>query len=204
MPGLFGKSEIRIAGKSGQHAYEIDIQVEELVEGFARLDGGVHRNGRESSVNGRVAVYGGSAGDDARPHGEAGVDFIAPRFETLKIAAHVADAGDSKRKKHGKLILLAPEVDVHVPQAGDKELAAPVDDTRVVKKSSGNGCACGDYGRDLVAIQDDRNVGARGAGRNVDDRYILNRDSGQATKAQDRKNCEKLHLEYCSGESKTA
>src|SRR5579862_7920537 len=100
--GLFGESEVRIAREAGQHPDKIYIQIEELIEGLACLDRSVYRNGGESSVDGRVAIHGRSAGDNARPYGPARVNFIAPRFETLEIAAHVANTGDPEREKHRK------------------------------------------------------------------------------------------------------
>ena len=64
-----------------------------------------------------------------------GFDITLPGEERFEIAAHVADAGDAVGEKQRKQGVFAPggvgvhagEVNVHIPQAGDQEFAAAID-----------------------------------------------------------------------------
>src|SRR5581483_8080732 len=82
---------------------------------------------RELWIVGRKAVNCRTARFYMRAESLARFDFAPPLLGAVQIAAHVAHACDSPGEVHRKLALLVPEVDVHVPEAGDEVLAAGLD-----------------------------------------------------------------------------
>ena len=101
----------------------------------------------------------------------------APGSERWPVAGHVAHASDAVGDVEREHVPSAGhgEVHVHVPQAGDQELAATVDDARTGGDSGGGGRTFGD---DAIAANDDVPIGARLSAASVDDgdvgeRYFL-------------------------------
>ena len=75
-----------------------------------------------------------ACGDDVRPEHRPGLYVVLPGEESVKIAAHVAHAGNSVGQKQWEKNLFAPgrigvdacKMDMHVPKTGKKELSGGI------------------------------------------------------------------------------
>lgn len=177
---------------------EVHMLTSEKVYGIASFAGVSHDDRR--LVARRVAIEIGSGEEDLRAdkrRAEKGAmgNFAANLGEIFDLAADVANGGDAIGDEQWKNEFAAAggfagtgEVDMHVGEAGNEELAGGVEDRSIGRHRRGCG---GTDGGNLLADDDDSRIGfGRGAG-GVNDGGVDDRKGKRAIRAAGDEGCEK-------------
>jgi len=175
---LGSSGEVRVVGNDALDFDEVDALRFQRVHGgdgaFRSGDGDGTGKAQLAVRQKRVQHWPGN--NHARADDFAFSDFLAPGEENRDVSAHVAHAGNAVGDEEGQDdVASAGEpvaeggVHVHVPQAGDKELTAAVDDARVLRERHGGGVR--DEG-DAISVNHDHGVGLHRSGAGIDDGHV--------------------------------
>ncbi len=149
--GPLNQGEIGVAWETSLNIDEIDAEVFfETIVGGAGFVGAADKEHRLFGIVRRQAIDRGAARFDVRSEQLVRLDLFAPAVDLCEVAAHVAEARNAPGQEHRELVVFVPEVDVHVPQAGDDVAVVPVDDLCAAR-----GAGAGGDGTDVVAVDQD-------------------------------------------------
>jgi hypothetical protein len=151
-------------GRAGQLGVDLDEVGPALLEGLDRLPPFVRVGGDDSAGPERPGpVHQGAGRHDARAQHAAVPDLLPHQEDPVREkGVHLADAGDPVGHEQ-RQVRRHRDVDVHVPQAGDEELAGAVHGPGALGDRNPVGLA---QGADAAAGDDDGRVGpGRAAGR---------------------------------------
>ena len=131
LAGFVGDGEDGVARNQRLEFDEVDAAALQVVDRAAAI---VRSRDRDRTGKTRLRAIEHGAGDDhARADQGAGGDFFAPLLKHFQVAAHIAHAGyavgDEQRQRDvfaARKPVAEDGVDVHVPEAGDEELAGAV------------------------------------------------------------------------------
>jgi len=167
---LVDDREIVVSRDTAVHFDEVDTDLLQRADDAARL---VRASRHELVGVEALAVQHRAGADDARTRPQSGGDLGPPSVDLAEVAPHVPNPRHAVGEEHGQGARLdVAQVNMHVPEARDQELAPALQHTGIPGWRGRRGIDAVD-----AAVADhDRPVPQGGTSLGVDDRHVGNRE----------------------------